>query len=135
MKYIKANFRNDSEYSSLKLSKKDIIIKHHLMFFLRRLNILYKTLKKNKYKSSTPLYLLLLVKKGINRYYIDIPGGKREIGESSMQAAEREFFEETGIEKSAFGIDFFLSDENVKIEIDKMDIYLKINQKSEFSES
>ena len=73
-------------------------------------------MKTKKYKRSTPLYLLLLVKKGINKYYIDIPGGKREIGESSMQAAEREFFEETGIKRSAFGKHVFLSDENTKID-------------------
>ena len=135
LKYIISNFKNDEEYSKLKVKKKEVVIKHHLMYFIRRLSILYKIMKTKKYKRSTPLYLLLLVKKGINKYYIDIPGGKREIGESSMQAAEREFFEETGIKRSAFGRNVFLSDENTKIEIDKMDIYLKINQKSEFSES
>ena len=134
VKYIISNFKNDDEYSKLNLKKKDIVIKHHLMYFIRRLNILYQFLKTKKYKRSNPLYLLLLVKKGINKYYIDIPGGKREIGESSMEAAEREFFEETGISESAFGKDVFLSEENKKIEIDKMDIFLKINQKSEFSE-
>ena len=134
VKYIISNFKNDDEYSKLNLKKKDIVIKHHLMYFIRRLNILYQILKTKKYKRSNPLYLLLLVKKGINKYYIDIPGGKREIGESSMEAAEREFFEETGISESAFGKGIFLSEENKKIEIDKMDIFLKINQKSEFSE-
>jgi len=134
LKYILSNLKNDEEYSKLNLKNKEIIIKHHLMYFIRRLSILYNILKTKKYKRNSPLYLLLLVKKGFNRYYIDIPGGKREIGESSMEAAEREFFEETGISKSTFGKDVFLSEENTKIEIDKMDIFLKINQKSEFSE-
>lgn len=41
---------------------------------------------------------ILAVHRRTSPYYYCFPGGKQELGESSVAAAKREFFEETGIE-------------------------------------
>jgi hypothetical protein len=114
------NLINDSEYFKLNINIDKIKLKHHLSFFLKKINVIYSKIEKST-EFSIP-YILLLIKKCKNRFDIDIPGGKRELGETSWQAAEREAKEETGI-NDLFNKSLEYSE---KIIISKMDIFLHL---------
>ena len=113
--------KNDSEYSKLDLTNNNVRFKHHFKYLLKRINDVNDfVFKSNKY--IVP-YLLVLVKKSNDNYDIDLPGGKRELGETSWFAALRELEEESGIKGiSKSGI--IVKDNSKKIEVDKMDIYI-----------